>query len=100
LFLYPPGENRVRWAHVGRATHRVAGRDGDRRPRGEGGSPTLGLVHIRSPAQSSRPDSPLTGDSHKSTARNAVIHVVDSNYGKVSLIDADYFGVTLTHVFV
>jgi len=29
LFLYPPGENRVRWAHVARATHRVAGRDGD-----------------------------------------------------------------------
>ena len=33
LFLFPPGENRVRWAHVARATHRVAGRDGDPRAR-------------------------------------------------------------------
>ena len=30
FFLYPPGENRVRWAHVAGATHRVAGCDGDR----------------------------------------------------------------------
>ena len=42
--MYPPGENRVRWAHVAGATHRVAGRDGDRRGLQNKNAPDLAQV--------------------------------------------------------